>query len=276
MRRMDSSGIVDHLRVKPKGKAGIAKIDPDSTKGAPGDKKVTEAASSELNDELSDLQERLWAENTRSLLVVLQAIDAGGKDGAIRKVFGGVNPQGCRVTSFKAPSEEELAHDFLWRVNKATPRTGEIGIFNRSHYEDVLVVRVRDLVPKKVWSKRYSIINDFEAGLTASGTTIVKFFLHISEDEQKERLVARLERPHKQYKFRLSDLEARSQWDDYQAAFTDVLERTSTPHAPWHLIPADKKWYRNWAVATIVTGVLEDMDLDWPESPDDLSGVVIE
>ena len=276
MRRMDRSGIVDHLRVKPKTKAGIAKIDPDSTKGAPGDKRVTEAASAALNEELSELQERLWAENERSLLVVLQAIDAGGKDGAIRKVFGGVNPQGCRVTSFKAPSEEEQAHDFLWRVNKATPRKGEIGIFNRSHYEDVLVVRVHDLVPKKVWSKRYSIINDFEAGLAASGTTIVKFFLHISKEEQAERFRKRLENPEKNWKFRRADLEEREHWDGYQKAFEDALTKTSTAAAPWFVIPADHKWYRDWALLSVLVETLRDLDPRFPEPEEDLAGIVIE
>ena len=276
MRRMDSSGIVDHLRVSPKSKAGIAKIDPDSTKGAPGDKRVTEAASAVLNEQLSELQERLWAENQRSLLVVLQAIDAGGKDGAIRKVFGGVNPQGCRVTSFKAPSDEELAHDFLWRVHQAVPRKGEIGIFNRSHYEDVLVVRVHDLVPKKVWSKRYSIINDFEAGLTLGGTTIVKFFLHISKEEQAERFRKRLENPEKNWKFRRADLEEREHWDEYQEAFEDALTKTSTAAAPWFVIPADHKWYRDWALLSVLVDTLRGMDPQFPEPEEDLSGIVIE
>ena len=273
---MERSDIVDHLRVGPKAKAAIAKTDPDSTKGAPGDKKVTEAASAVLNQRLSELQARLWAENRRSLLVVLQAIDAGGKDGAIRKVFGGVNPQGCRVTSFKAPSEEELAHDFLWRVHRAAPRRGEIGIFNRSHYEDVLVVRVHDLVPKKVWSRRYAIINDFEAGLAASGTTIVKFFLHISKEEQAERFRKRLENPNKNWKFRRADLEERRHWDEYQEAFEDALTKTSTHAAPWFVIPADHKWYRDWALLSVLVDTLQEMNPQYPEPEDDLSGIVIE
>ena len=276
MRRMDRSDIVDHLRVKPKDKAGIAKIATDSTKGAPGDKKITEAASAVLNEELSELQERLWAENTRSLLVVLQAIDAGGKDGTIRKVFGGVNPQGCRVTSFKAPSDDELAHDFLWRVHQNTPRKGEIGIFNRSHYEDVLVVRVHDLVPKKVWSKRYAIINDFEAALAASGTTIVKFFLHISKEEQAERFRKRLENPEKHWKFRRADLEEREHWDEYQEAFEDAISKTSTAVAPWYVIPADHKWYRDFAVLSVLVETLRDLDPQYPAPEEDLAGIVIE
>ena len=273
---MDRSDIVDRLRVDPKGKAGIAGIDPASTKGAPGEKKITEAASAVLNTQLSELQERLWAENARSLLVVLQAIDAGGKDGAIRKVFGGVNPQGCRVTSFKAPSEEELAHDFLWRVHRATPRTGEIGIFNRSHYEDVLVVRVHDLVPKKVWSKRYAQINDFEATLAAAGTTIVKFFLHISKEEQAERFRKRLENPEKHWKFRRADLEERAHWDSYQDAFEEALSRTSTSVAPWYVIPADHKWYRDWALLSVLVETLESMDPKYPAPEEDLEGIVVE
>ena len=276
MRGMDGSGIADALRVAPRSKANIADIDPGSTLGAPGDKKVTEAASVALNGELSELQERLWAEDARSLLVVLQAIDAGGKDGAIRKVFAGVNPQGCRVTSFKAPSEDELAHDFLWRVHANVPRKGEIGIFNRSHYEDVLVVRVHDLVPKKVWSKRYSAINDFEALLSAEGTTIVKFFLHISKEEQAERFRKRLENPEKHWKFRRADLEEREHWDDYQKAFEAALTKTSTKHAPWYVIPADKKWYRDWAVLTVLVETLRAMDPQYPPPEEGLADIVVE
>ena len=276
MRGMDRSGTLDRFLVPPKSAAKIDRIDPGSTKGAPGDKKATEAASLELNRELSELQERLWAENRRSLLVVLQAMDAGGKDGAIRKVFGGVNPQGCRVTSFKAPSEEELAHDFLWRINKATPRKGEIGIFNRSHYEDVLIVRVHDLVPKKVWSKRYAIINSFEANLAASGTTIVKFFLHISKEEQAERFRKRLENPEKHWKFRSADLDERKHWDEYQAAFEDALTKTSTDVAPWYVIPADHKWYRDWALLSVLVETVRAMDPQYPEPEEDLTGIVVE
>jgi PPK2 family polyphosphate:nucleotide phosphotransferase len=276
MRRMDLSGILDQLLVRPKSPAGIHRIDPGSKPGAPGDKKATEAASLALNKELAELQERLWAENRRSLLVVLQAMDAGGKDGTIRKVFGGVNPQGCRVTSFKAPSEEELAHDFLWRINKATPRKGEIGIFNRSHYEDVLIVRVHDLVPKSVWSKRYAIINSFEANLAASGTTIVKFFLHISKEEQAERFRKRLENPEKHWKFRRADLEERKYWDDYQEAFEDALTKTSTAVAPWYVIPSDSKWYRDWAVLSVLVETMRRMDPQFPPPEEDLEGIVVE
>jgi PPK2 family polyphosphate:nucleotide phosphotransferase len=273
---MDLPGTLDRLLVKPKSSPDLSAIDPASTKGAPGDKKATEAASQQLNDELSDLQQRLWAEGQRSLLVVLQAMDAGGKDGAIRKVFGGVNPQGCRVTSFKAPSEEELAHDFLWRVHRATPARGEIGIFNRSHYEDVLIVRVHDLVPKSVWSKRYAAINSFEANLAAAGTTIVKFFLHISEEEQADRFRKRLENPEKNWKFRTADLAERKHWDAYQEAFEDALKKTSTPVAPWYVIPADHKWYRDWALLSVLVETMRGMDLRYPEPEEDLRGIVVE
>lgn len=276
MRRMDLPGTLDRLRVAPKQGARLAERETRSTEGAPGDKAATEAASLALNGELAGLQERLWAENERSVLVVLQAIDAGGKDGTIRRVFGGVNPQGCRVTSFKAPSEEELAHDFLWRVHRATPRTGEIGIFNRSHYEDVLIVRVHDLVPKSVWSKRYAIINDFEAGLAAAGTTIVKFFLHISKEEQAERFRKRLEDPEKHWKFRAADLDEREHWDEYHEAFDDALTKTSTKHAPWYVIPSDRKWYRDWVVLSILVETLRGMDPQFPPPEEDLTKIVVE
>lgn len=276
MRGMDLSGTFDRLLVSPGSAARIDQREPDATFGAPGDKKEAVAASAALNQELAALQERLWAENRRALLVVLQAMDAGGKDGTIRKVFGGVNPQGCRVTSFKAPSEEELAHDFLWRISKATPRHGEIGIFNRSHYEDVLIVRVHDLVPKSVWSERYDIINSFESNLAASGTTIVKLFLHISEEEQAERFRKRLENPDKHWKFNSGDLEERRYWDDYQAAFEDALTKTSTAAAPWYVIPADRKWYRDWAVLSVLVETMRRMDPQFPAPAEDLAGFVVE
>jgi PPK2 family polyphosphate:nucleotide phosphotransferase len=276
MRRMDLPATLDRLRVAPKEDAGLSGRETRSTDGAPGDKAATEAASLELNGRLSGLQERLWAENERSLLVVLQAIDAGGKDGTIRRVFGGVNPQGCDVTSFKAPSEEELAHDFLWRVHKATPRQGGIAIFNRSHYEDVLIVRVHDLVPKAVWSKRYARINDFEKNLAAAGTTIVKFFLHISKDEQAERFRKRLEDPEKHWKFRRADLDERRHWADYQQAFEDAITKTSTEVAPWYVIPSDRKWYRDWAVLSILVETLRAMDPQFPPPEEDLAGIVVE
>ncbi len=234
------------------------------------------AALPRLNRRLAELQERLWAEQTRSLLIVLQAMDAGGKDGTIKHVFAGVNPQGTTVTSFKVPSEHERAHDFLWRVHKVVPGQGEIGIFNRSHYEDVLVVRVHGLVPAPTWRARYDHINGFEANLAAAGTRVVKLFLHISKGEQAERLQARLDDPTKRWKFRTGDLAERDLWDDYQAAFAEAIERTSTEVAPWFVVPADRKWYRNWAVSQIVLDELVDLDPRYPAPGPELDNVVVE
>ena len=214
---------------------------------------------------LADLQDRLWAESRRSLLVVLQAMDAGGKDGTIKHVFRGVNPQGCRVQSFKEPTHLELAHDFLWRVHRAAPRAGEIGIFNRSHYEDVLITRVHGLVPEKVWRERYDLINSFEELLGHGGTTIVKLFLHISKGEQRKRFDSRLHEPRKRWKFQPSDLTERERWAAYQEAYADALTATSTASAPWYVIPADRKWYRNWAVSRVLIDTLEHMDPHYPE-----------
>ena len=226
-------------------------------------------------DRIIALQERLWAEHEQSLLVILQATDTGGKDGTIRHVFEGVNPQGVVVTSFKQPTPEELDHDYLWRIHKHTPAKGEIAIFNRSQYEDVLVVRVHDLVPKQVWKKRYAQINDFEERLTETGTTIVKLFLHISKEEQKERLQARLDDPDKRWKFNPGDLADREHWDAFQAAYQDMLEQCSTDFAPWYVIPANRKWYRNVVVAAIIADALEQMDPRFPKEVAGLDEIVI-
>jgi PPK2 family polyphosphate:nucleotide phosphotransferase len=203
-------------------------------------------------------------------------MDAGGKDGSIRRVFRGVNPQGVEVTSFKVPTRHELDHDFLWRIHKAVPAKGMIGIFNRSHYEDVLVVRVHKIVPEEVWRPRFAHINAFEQQLVESGTTILKFYLHISSKEQKERFQARLDDPNKHWKFSLEDLDKRKLWPDYMAAFQEMLEKTSTPWAPWHIIPADQKWYRNLAVTRVIVETLKELDPQYPAAEDDLSGVVID
>ncbi len=243
----------------------LATVDPESTEGAPGDKDATAAAFKELRHELAEWQDKLYAEKAQALLVVIQAIDGGGKDSTIKKVFRGVNPQGCRVTSFKQPSEQELAHDFLWRVQRATPEKGEIGVFNRSHYEDVLIVRVHDLVPEKVWRGRYRIINDFEHGLVEAGTRIVKFFLHISKDEQERRFEKRQARPDKHWKYNPDDEKERRHWDEYQVAFRETIIETSTAGVPWHVIPADNKWYRNWVVATVLVETLRDMNPQYPD-----------
>jgi PPK2 family polyphosphate:nucleotide phosphotransferase len=202
-------------------------------------------------------------------------MDTGGKDGVTRKVFEGVNPQGVRVVSFKAPTPQELAHDFLWRVHQYAPPRGYIGVFNRSHYEDVLIVRVNNLVPKPVWKARYDYINQFEHLLTSNGTRILKFYLHISKDEQKERLMSRLENPKKQWKFEEGDLPVREQWDDYMEAYEALLERCNTEYAPWHIIPANHKWYRDLIVAKTIVETLEDMDPRFPPPKEGLDKVVI-
>lgn len=217
---------------------------------------------------LEDLQARLYAENQRSLLIVLQATDTGGKDGTIRHVFEGVNPQGCRVWSFKQPSTEEMEHDFLWRYHRRTPERGMITIFNRSHYEDVLVVRVNNLAPEGVWRQRYAMINDFERMLTLNGTAIIKFFLHISKDEQKQRLESRLEDPDKRWKFNSGDLKERLRWDSYQEAFQDAINNCSTAYAPWYVVPANKKWYRNLVVARAIADTLDAMNPQFPKGED--------
>ncbi len=270
MAKTDSS----RWRVDPGAKVQLDTIDPRSTDGAPGDKIETGEALEGGLGEMAGLQERLYAESEQSLLVVLQAIDAGGKDGTIKHVFRGLNPASCRVVSFKVPSEEERSHDFLWRVHAKAPAKGEVVVFNRSHYEDVLVVRVHGLVPESVWRPRYDQINDFETTLAAAGTRIVKLYLHISKEEQAERFQARLDDPSKQWKFRKGDLDDRARWDDYRAAFEEAISRTSTTAAPWYVVPADRKWYRNWAVSRILVETLADMDPQYPPA-EDLTGVVV-
>jgi len=263
-------------RVKPGEKVDLSKVDAGATPGAKGGKKGAEKLFAPLNARLEVLQEKLWAEHRRKVLVVLQGLDTSGKDGTIRHVFQGVNPLGVRVKAFKAPTEEERDHDFLWRVHPHVPGAGELVIFNRSHYEDVLAARVRSFVPKEVWKRRYDQINDFERLLTETGTLILKFFLHISPEEQKERLQARIDDPLKRWKFRRGDLEDRKLWPEYRQAYEDLLARTSQHQAPWYVVPADKKWYRNLVVATVLVEALEGLDLADPEPAEDLTGVVIE
>ena len=229
-----------------------------------------------LADELFDLQRRLWAEDARALLLVLQGMDAAGKDGTIRRVMGGLNPQGARVAAFKQPSTEELDHDYLWRVHAEVPRRGEIGIFNRSHYEDVGVVRVMGLADEAVWRRRFRHIREFERMLADEGTEVVKVWLHISKDEQRERFQARLDDPDKRWKFSRGDLDVRARWDDFQAAYEEAITATSTAHAPWYVVPADRKWVRDVAVASIVVSHLEAMDPQYPEPEDELADVVID
>jgi PPK2 family polyphosphate:nucleotide phosphotransferase len=268
------SSFRDDFRVKPGSHVHLADIDPGDTRGWSMDE-----AKPELErglKRLEKLQDRIWAEQKHKILIVLQGIDAAGKDGTVRHVMSAFNPLGCVATSFKVPTPVELAHDYLWRVHLRVPGSGEIAIFNRSHYEDVLVVRVHDLVPKGVWSKRYDQINDFERMLTESGTTIVKFFLWIDRDEQKQRFQDRLDDPEKRWKFRLGDLAERKLWDDYEAAFNHALTRCSTTDAPWYVIPANRKWFRNLAIADILADTLDDLKPQYPEPTEDLTGVVVE
>lgn len=254
----------------PQAPVGLAAIDTGATPKAPGDKETTKDAAAQMGEQLSALQERLFArgrvnaDSARRVLVILQGMDTAGKGGVVRHTFGLLDPQGVQLAAFKAPTKEELSHDFLWRIRRELPDAGMIGVFDRSHYEDVLVARVDELVEPEVWRRRYDRINRFEAELAASGTVIVKFFLHISPEVQQERLVARLDDPGKHWKFDPSDIAARAKWGDYQQAYTDVLERCNPDIAPWYVIPADHKWYRNWAVAQILLETLRSMNITWP------------
>ncbi|MFA6956841.1 MAG: polyphosphate kinase 2 family protein [Thermoanaerobaculia bacterium] len=268
---------MDRYKVVSGSKFQLSSIDPDDTSLFEGGKKDgRKVLDEELNPRLEELQDLLYAEGKHRVLIVLQGMDTSGKDGVIRGVFNAVDPLGIRVASFKAPTAEELAHDYLWRIHKQVPASGEMVIFNRSHYEDVLVVRVHKLVPKGVWSKRYDQINEFERMLTESGTTIVKFFLHISRDEQKARLEERRDTAEKRWKFNLGDLEERKLWDDYQGAYNDALRKTSTDWAPWYVIPANAKWYRNVVIANVLIKTLESLDMKYPPAPKGAETVVIE
>ena len=267
---------MDRYRIPPHTTIRLSDHDPGDLSAFAGGKEQGKTRSKHLNRRLEALQELLYAQGRHKVLVVLQAMDTGGKDGTIRRVFEGVNPAGVRVASFKVPTHEELAHDYLWRVHADTPGNGQITIFNRSHYEDVLVVRVHDLVPEEVWSRRYDHINAFERLLADEGTTIRKFFLHISPEEQAERLRARLDDPTKHWKFSVGDLEERRRWADYSAAYEEVLSRTSTEWAPWYVVPADRKWYRDLVVASVLVDTLEGLEMAYPPPQDDLDGVVIE
>jgi PPK2 family polyphosphate:nucleotide phosphotransferase len=256
-------------RVEPGEAVDLAAFDTADTAGFE-DRAEADELMPGIVARIAELQARLYAEEQRSLLVVLQGIDAAGKDSSVKNVFGGVNPQGCRVYTFKQPSNDEAAHDFLWRYHQHTPARGMVHVFNRSHYEDVLVVRVKGLVEEERWRSRYDSINDFERMLVREGTVVLKFFLHISRDAQLERFRERLQREDKHYKFSSSDVRERRHWDDYQAAFADMLACTSTPWAPWHVVPADHKWLRNHVVARTVAGTLAAMDPRWPEPGEDL------
>ncbi|MEO0477589.1 MAG: PPK2 family polyphosphate kinase [Planctomycetota bacterium] len=240
------------------------------------DKEAGKDAFNVLSHRLVDLQENLYAEQKRSLLVVMQAMDAGGKDSTLKAVFGPVDPAGCKVKSFKKPNDNELAHDYLWRIHANTPKRGTIGVFNRSHYEDAVTVAVKHLVPEPIWSKRVGHINDFERMLTDEGTDIIKFFLHISKDYQKERLQRRLDRPDKHWKFNVADLEERARWGKYQDRYSEVMQQTSHDHAPWYVVPAERRWFRNLLVTKVLVDKLEAMNPQPPKADFDPKTIVIE
>jgi PPK2 family polyphosphate:nucleotide phosphotransferase len=261
-------------RVKPNSQLNLNTCDPNDTgeyKKTDQGKEKAKDITAQLISRLDELQERLFANGNRAVLIILQGMDTSGKDGTIKSVMSGLNPQGCKVVAFKAPSSEELGHDFLWRVHQKAPSKGQIGIFNRSHYEDVLITRVHGLVSDKIVKQRFNQIKEFEELLHENGTTILKFFLHISKDEQKERLEERIRNPEKRWKFNEGDLEERKLWKEYMDAFEDMMAATSTDHAPWYLVPANRKWYRNLVVADRVVEALEDMKLKTPPAPEGIN-----
>jgi PPK2 family polyphosphate:nucleotide phosphotransferase len=262
----------ERFRVEPGTPAGLEGRDAAGTPGVKS-RNQAERETAKLQNRLAGLQERLYAERTRSLLVVLQGMDTSGKDGAIKHAFASLSPSGTKVTSFKAPAEVERRHHFLWRIRKALPELGQVGIFNRSHYEDVVVVRVKRLVPEAVWGERFDEINAFEQRLAKDGTTLVKVFLHISPQEQRERLLARLDDPTKRWKFNPGDLDDRARWDGFQAAYEDALSRCSTAAAPWYVVPADRKWYRNRAISGLLVETLEDLAPAYPSPQLELAGL---
>ncbi len=267
---------MESLRLEPGSKVRIKDLDPSSTAGFEGGKKDGLDELKGLLQELDSLQELLYAEHKHKVLIVLQAMDTGGKDGTIRRVFEGVNPQGVRVASFKVPTPIEAEHDFLWRVHQQVPGKGEMVIFNRSHYEDVLVVRVHRLVPAKVWRRRYQEINQFERMLSDEGTLILKFFLNISPDEQKERLKARLEDDTKQWKYNPDDLKERALWKDYMQAYEDMLNKTTTEYAPWYAVPSNHKWFRDLVVANAIVQSLKQLKMEYPKPAFDVAAALQE
>lgn len=271
---MELKKLSQQLLVKPGKKLTLSKIRPDWTCGFK-DKDEAAALVAKNQERMAELQYLLYAQNKHALLIVLQGMDACGKDGTVRTVMHGVNPQACRVHSFKAPTAQELDHDFLWRIHQVTPPRGEIGIFNRSHYEDVLIVRVHNIVPEAVWSRRYRQINDFEKSLARNGTTILKFFLHIGKDEQKQRLQQRLDDPTKSWKMNPDDLKERDLWKKYMEAYQAALIECSTPWAPWYVIPADKKWFRNLAVSQIIVETLQSLKMKFPKPDFDPKKIII-
>jgi PPK2 family polyphosphate:nucleotide phosphotransferase len=267
---------MERYRVKPGTRVKLDEWSPDDHGGFEGGKKKAEEELPKLDAQLDDFQDLLYAEHKHKILIVLQAMDTGGKDGIIRHVFRGVNPQGVRIANFKIPTPLELDHDFLWRVHSQVPGRGEIVVFNRSHYEDVLIARVHELVPKPVWRRRYQEINNFEELLVNEGTTILKFFLHIDLDEQKKRLQARLDDPKKHWKFNVGDLAERKLWPEYMKAYEDAIGETSTPWAPWYIVPANSKWFRDQVVVRVMIKTLEGLKMSYPKEVKDLDKIVIE
>ncbi len=255
-------------------KIDLGNFDPADTSAFEGGKEQAHVELVKLTKKLDTLQELLYAEHRHKVLVVLQAMDTGGKDGTIRRVFEGANPQGVRVAGFKTPTQNEMDHDYLWRIHQAMPGNGEMVIFNRSHYEDVLVVRVHELVQPEIWKKRYEQINSFEKMLFEEGTTILKFFLHISPDEQKQRLLDRLKDETKQWKFNPGDLKERQLWKKYMHAYEEVITLTSTDYAPWFIVPADRKWYRDWVVATAIVEALKNLKMAYPKPAYDIEAIL--
>lgn len=264
---------MNEYRVSGKQKVRLRDYDPDDVRLAPGKAEAKEKSAA-LQEKLAELQELVFAGHERKVLILLQGMDASGKDGTIRHVMGGFNPQGTRVVSFGKPAKVELDHDYLWRVHQQVPAKGEVVVFNRSHYEDVLVVRVHGLVPESDWKKRYDQINDFERMLVENGTLVLKFFMHISKDEQRKRLQERIDDPTKRWKFQHGDLEERKLWSSYERAYEDALTKCSTAHAPWYIVPANQKWYRNYVVGSIVVDALKRLKMKYPQP--DLSNVVVE
>lgn len=274
---MPVSGALERYLVKPGAKVDLAKIDSDERAlFLTGGKDESTKAFDKLQDELQELQKVLYAQNKHRILLVLQAMDTGGKDGCVKHVFSRIDPQGIHVRSFKKPTEEELARDFLWRVHNKVPRNGEMVIFNRSHYEDVIAVKVKKLFPDKVWKQRYQHIIDFERMLAEEGTTIVKIYLHISKDEQKRRIVSRLDNPDKHWKFHPDDLKDRALWNDFMKTYEDLLSKTSTEHAPWYVVPANRKWYRNLCVARIMVDTMKRLNMKLPTVDWDPKKIIVE
>jgi PPK2 family polyphosphate:nucleotide phosphotransferase len=271
----DGAELIHRLTVAPGRAVRLRELDPGSTEGFEGSKRDGLAIASKLTEKLEHFQELLYADRRHAVLVVLQGLDTSGKDGTIRRVFEGVNPQGVRVAQFRRPTPEEASHDYLWRVHRETPAKGEIVIFNRSHYEDVLAARVDRLVPPSVWKRRYSEINEFERTLVNEGTLVLKFLLHISEEEQKRRLQDRLDDPTKHWKFSESDLPERRRWPQYVIAYEDAVNQTSTAWAPWIVVPSDRKWFRDLVVSTALVNALAGLDMRWPRLPRKFRDVVV-